>query len=83
MKITNIEVIPIYPRLAKRYDNRKVDLYGIDHRTVFKVETDAGIVGYGDQRVRPGGQPDQQLQPLSSVATRLTLSTMISPTAPP
>ena len=23
MKITNIEVIPIYPRLAKRYDNRK------------------------------------------------------------
>ena len=58
MKITNIEVIPIYPRLAQRYDNRKVDLYGIDHRTVFKVETDAGIVGYGDQRVRPGGQPD-------------------------
>ena len=58
MKITNIDVIPIYPRLAKRYDNRKVDLYGIDHRTVFKVETDAGIIGYGDQRVRPGGQPD-------------------------
>ena len=58
MKITNIEVIPIYPRLAKRYENREVDLYGIDHRTVFKVETDAGIVGYGDQRVRPGGQPD-------------------------
>ena len=58
MKITNIEVIPIYPRLAKHYENRKVDLYGIDHRTVFKVETDAGIVGYGDQRVRPGGQPD-------------------------
>ena len=61
MKITNIEVIPIYPRLAKRYDNRKVDLYGIDHRTVFKVETDAGIVGYGDQRVRPGGQPDRAI----------------------
>ena len=58
MKITNIEVIPIYPRLAKRYENRKVDLYGIDHRTVFKVETDSGITGYGDQRVRPGGQPD-------------------------
>ena len=58
MKITNIDVIPVYPRLAKRYDNRKVDLYGIDHRTVFKVETDAGIIGYGDQRVRPGGQPD-------------------------
>ena len=61
MKITSIEVIPIYPRLAQRYDNRKVDLYGIDHRTVFKVETDAGIVGYGDQRVRPGGQPDPDI----------------------
>jgi len=59
MKITNIEVIPIYPRLAKRYENRKVDLYGIDHRTVFKVHTDVGLVGYGDQRVRPGGQPPQ------------------------
>ena len=59
MKITNIEVIPIYPRLAKRYENRKVDLYGIDHRTIFKVHTDEGLVGYGDQRVRPGGQPSQ------------------------
>lgn len=59
MKITNIEVIPIYPRLAKRYENRKVDLYGIDHRTIFKVQTDNGLVGYGDQRVRPGGQPSQ------------------------
>jgi len=59
MKITNIEVIPIYPRLAKRYENRKVDLYGIDHRTIFKVHTDEGVVGYGDQRGRPGGQPSQ------------------------
>ena len=30
MKITDIEIIPIYPRLAERYENRKVDLYGID-----------------------------------------------------
>jgi len=59
MKITNIEVIPIYPRLAKRYENRQVDLYGIDHRTIFKVHTDEGLAGYGDQRVRPGGQPSQ------------------------
>ncbi len=65
MKITNIEVIPIYPRLAKRYENRKVDLYGIDHRTIFKVQTDNGLVGYGDQRVRPGGQPSQSsVEPL-------------------
>jgi len=57
MKIADVEIIPIYPRLARCYENRKVDLYGIDHRTVFKVHTDAGLTGYGDQRVRPGGQP--------------------------
>lgn len=61
MKISNIEVIPIYPRLAKRYEDRKVDLYGIECRTVFKMTTDNGIVGYGDQRVRPGGQPDPSI----------------------
>jgi len=59
MKITDIEIIPIYPRLAERYENRKVDLYGIDHRTVFKVHTDNGLVGYGDIRGRPGGHPAQ------------------------
>ena len=58
MKITSIDVIPIYPRLAKRYEDRKVDLYGIDARTVFRVTTDSGIVGYGDQRVRPHAQPE-------------------------
>ena len=58
MKIKSIDVIPIYPRLAKRYENRKVDLYGIDARTVFRITTNDGIVGYGDQRVRPWGQPD-------------------------
>ena len=55
MRITNVEVIPIYPRLAERYESRKVDLYGIDHRTIFKVHTDNGLVGYGDIRGRPGG----------------------------
>ena len=58
LKITDVEVIPIYPRLASRYESRKVDLYGIDARTVFKVHTDAGLIGYGDQRVRPWGQPE-------------------------
>jgi L-alanine-DL-glutamate epimerase-like enolase superfamily enzyme len=58
LTITDIEVIPIYPRLAQRYEHRKVDMYGIDTRTVFKVHTDAGLVGYGDQRVRPWGQPE-------------------------
>lgn len=59
MKITDIEVIPIYPRLAERYGNRTVDMYGIDCRTVIKLQTDKGITGYGDQRVRPWGQPDE------------------------
>ena len=58
LKITDVEVIPIYPRLASRYESRKSDLYGIDARTVFKVHTDAGLIGYGDQRVRPWGQPE-------------------------
>ena len=58
MKITDVEIIPIYPRLARRYETRKTDLYGIDARTVFKVTTDNGITGYGDQRVRPFSQPD-------------------------
>jgi L-alanine-DL-glutamate epimerase-like enolase superfamily enzyme len=58
LKITDVEVIPIYPHLASRYENRKTDLYGIDARTVFKVHTDAGLIGYGDQRVRPWGQPE-------------------------
>lgn len=57
LAITGIQVIPIYPRLARRYAHRTVDLYGIDARTVFKVSTNAGLVGYGDQRVRPNAQP--------------------------
>ena len=50
MKITDIEIIPIYPRLAKRYDNpdAQARMANIDCRTVFKVTTDVGIVGYGD-----------------------------------
>ena len=60
MKITHIEAIPIFPRLARRYDNRKVDLYGIDCRTVVKVETDAGITGYGDMRVGPNRHPTSE-----------------------
>ena len=60
LKITKIEVIPIYPRLAARYAERRVDMYGIDARTIFKVHTDAGLIGYGDQRVRPWAQPDPQ-----------------------
>ena len=53
MKISNVDIIPIFAPLAKRYDHRKVDLYGIDCRILYRIETDNGIVGSGDQRVRP------------------------------
>lgn len=50
MKITDVEIIPIHPALAKRYDNAagRARMGGIDSRLVFKVYTDVGIVGYGD-----------------------------------
>ena len=59
MKITDIEIIPISPRLAERYAHRSVDLYGIDCRVVYKVHTDKGLVGYGDVRTGPGSQPSK------------------------
>ena len=67
MKITNIEIIPIFVPLANRYATEAVRLNGIGHRVVYRIETDAGIVGYGDQRIRPGGCPPQStVEPLIS-----------------
>ncbi len=53
MKITNVEILPIYPKLAPRNANQKVQFQRINHRVIFKVETDNGIVGYGDARGLP------------------------------
>ena len=50
MKIVDIDIIPINPGLAARYADHKVRLRAIDQRTIFKVVTDNGIVGYGDYR---------------------------------
>src|SRR5438128_286539 len=50
MKITNVEIIPIYPRIAARNAAYKARFVNINQRVVFKVHTDAGIVGYGDAR---------------------------------
>ncbi len=58
MRITAVDVIPIYPRLASRYANRRVDMYGIDHRILYRIATDAGLVGWGETRVRPWNHPD-------------------------
>jgi len=50
VKITNIDVIPINPRLAVRNADQKARFSGIDTQTIFKVTTDNGIVGYGNCR---------------------------------
>ena len=60
-RITSVDVIPIYPRLASRYADRVVDLYGIDCRLLFRVATDSGLVGWGDQRVRPWFEPAAEM----------------------
>ena len=55
MKIKSIDVIPIYPRLAKRYENRKIDLYGtISQKTSAVVLSGANLDDLGDYR--PGLQ---------------------------
>lgn len=50
MKITDVELIRINPKLASRNADQKPRFSGIDTQTVFKVTTDNGIVGYGDCR---------------------------------
>ena len=65
MKITDIEIIPIYPRLAKRYEGHEIRFRGIDHRMVIKVHTDNGLVGYGDIRKKVGFDfPRSNVEPL-------------------
>ncbi|MCY4546686.1 MAG: hypothetical protein OXD39_15775, partial [Gemmatimonadetes bacterium] len=50
MKITDIAITHINPRLADRNVGRKVLFNGIDTQTVFKVTADNGVVGYGESR---------------------------------
>ncbi len=52
-RIKSVDIIPIFPRLASRYATRVVDMYGIEARLICRIETDSGLVGWGDQRVRP------------------------------
>ena len=54
MRITDVDIIPIHPRLAERNRHDPVRFAGIDHRVVCRVRTDDGLVGYGDHR---GGAP--------------------------
>jgi L-alanine-DL-glutamate epimerase-like enolase superfamily enzyme len=52
-RIQSVDIIPIFPRLASRYADRVVDMYGIEARLIFRIQTNSGLVGWGDQRVRP------------------------------
>ena len=47
MKITEVDIIPIHPRLASRYEGLEARFVSITDRTVFRVRTDHGLVGYG------------------------------------
>jgi L-alanine-DL-glutamate epimerase-like enolase superfamily enzyme len=50
MKVVDIDIIPIYPAIASRNAEHKRHFRSLNHRTIFKVTTDNGIVGYGDAR---------------------------------
>jgi L-alanine-DL-glutamate epimerase-like enolase superfamily enzyme len=50
MKITSVQLIHINPRLASRNVGQKPRFSGIDTQTIYRVETNKGIVGYGDAR---------------------------------
>ena len=66
MKITDIETIPIHPKLAERYDNTagRARMGDIDCRMVFKVVTDVGVVGYGDYDWPGPPPPRSMFEPL-------------------
>ena len=51
MKITEIDAIPIHPRLASRYAGREPWYANIDHRTIYRIRADNGLIGYGDHRL--------------------------------
>jgi L-alanine-DL-glutamate epimerase-like enolase superfamily enzyme len=50
MKIADIDIIPIYPKLATRNADQKTRFQSLNHRTIFKITTDNNITGYGDIR---------------------------------
>lgn len=62
MQITSIDVIPIYPRLVERAAAYNAHFPNWNLRTVFRVRTSNGLVGYGDFRCAP--PPDSVVAPL-------------------
>ena len=62
MRITDVDIIPIYPRLVKRNAAHNAHYPHWNVRTVFRVKTDNGLTGYGDYRCQP--PPSYALEPL-------------------
>ena len=53
MKITDIDLIPIFPKLPPSSAAQPVRFSAINNRTIFKVTLDNGVVGWGDYRCGP------------------------------
>ncbi|HEX2324193.1 MAG TPA: enolase C-terminal domain-like protein [Chloroflexota bacterium] len=53
MRITEVEIIPIYPRLVARAAAYNAHFPNWNLRTVFRVRAENGLVGYGDYRCPP------------------------------
>ena len=56
MKITDVDIIPAHVPLAARNAEHAVRFRSIDQRTFFKVQTDNGLVGWGEYRCTPPAQ---------------------------
>ncbi len=56
MKITDVEIIPVFPRVVPRNQDKYAYYGDVSRITIFKVHTDAGIVGYGEMRGAPPPQ---------------------------
>ena len=78
MKITDVEIIPFYPRFARRNQDKLVRFRSINHRTIVKIKTDNGITGYGDYRTAepPAAQVEQLIgrNPFDFVSNDLNLA---------
>jgi L-alanine-DL-glutamate epimerase-like enolase superfamily enzyme len=53
VRITDVEIIPIYPRLVGRAAAYNAHFPDWNLRTVFRVRADNGLTGYGDYRCPP------------------------------
>jgi L-alanine-DL-glutamate epimerase-like enolase superfamily enzyme len=53
MRITDVDIIPIYPRLVARAAAHNAHYPDWNLRTVFRVKADNGLIGYGDYRCPP------------------------------